>query len=442
MACMSLRVLTGIGFVMLMSVAWLRHAPAAKNAKIPAKVLHAPTPQPDRVILTWAGDPKTTQAVTWRTDTTVENAAAEIAVAEDGPLFRKKSRMVPARMERFTSDLGEALYHSVQFENLEPATKYVYRVGDGYNWSEWAHFTTASAKPAPLVFAYVGDAQNEIFDMWSRVVRSAYADAPKLNFLIHAGDLVNTADRDEQWGEWHRAAGWINMSVPSMPVPGNHEYGKQSNGERALNRNWKPQFTLPGNGLSGLEETNYYIDIQGVRIVALNTNLRQQEQAEWLDRLLSNNPNKWTVVTHHHPIFSTAKGRDNAELRQALKPVYDKYRVDLVLTGHDHSYGRSNVVAGQNRREGGTVYVVSVSGPKMYQVTPAPWMQRKAEDTQLYQIIRIDGDRLVYESRTARGALYDAFELRKRRNAANKIINRVPHTSENRRLPVDPVTTQ
>ncbi|MEP7365570.1 MAG: metallophosphoesterase family protein [Acidobacteriota bacterium] len=439
---MKLRLCAAVGFCLLGTVAWLRTAGAAKDLKIPLKVLHAPTAQPDRVILTWAGDPKSTQAVTWRTDLSVEKAAAEIAVAEDGPLFRKKSHQVPARTEHFTSELGEALYHSVQFEGLQPATKYVYRVGDGFNWSEWAHFTTASDKPEPFAFAYVGDAQNDIFEMWSRVIRSAYSDAPKLKFLIHAGDLINTPDRDDQWGEWHRAAGWINMSVPSVPVPGNHEYGKQSNGERALNRNWKPQFTLPGNGLPGLEETNYYLDIQGVRIIAINSNERQKEQAAWLDKVLANNPNKWTVVTHHHPIFSTAKGRDNPELRALLKPVYDKYRVDLVLTGHDHSYGRSNVVSGENRHEGGTVYVVSVSGPKMYEVTPAGWMQRKAEDTQLYQIIRVDGDRLLYGSRTARGVLYDSFELRKRRKAANAMVNRIPRTPENKRVFAEPSGAQ
>lgn len=438
MTDMRQRVWMAAGFCVLAGLAWMRTAPAAKDNKIPAKILHAPTAQPDRVILTWAGDPKTTQAVTWRTDVSVAKAAAEIAVAEDGPLFKKKKREVEARTEAYTSDLGPAHYHSVQFEGLTPSTKYVYRVGDGENWSEWAHFTTASEKAEPFAFAYVGDAQNDLFEMWSRVIRSAYSDAPKLKFLIHAGDLINTAERDEQWGEWHRAAGWINMSIPSVPVPGNHEYGKLSTGERGLNRNWRPQFTLPGNGVAGLEETNYYVDIQGVRVVALNTNVQQKEQAEWLDKLLENNPNKWTVVTHHHPIFSTAKGRDNKDLRAALKPVYDKHRVDLVLTGHDHSYGRSNVVAGENRREGGTVYVVSVSGPKMYEVTPAAWMQRKAEDTQLYQIIRVEGERLIYESRTARGDVYDAFELRKRRNAANVMVNRIPARPENRRGVIEP----
>ncbi|MBK7927303.1 MAG: fibronectin type III domain-containing protein [Bryobacterales bacterium] len=126
-------------------------------------------------------------AVTWRTDVSVEKAAAEIALAEDGPLFKKKKRGVEARTEAYTSDLGPAHYHSVQFEGLTAGTKYVYRVGDGENWSEWAHFTTASEKAEPFAFVYVGDAQNDLFEMWSRVIRSAYSDAPKVKFLMHAG---------------------------------------------------------------------------------------------------------------------------------------------------------------------------------------------------------------------------------------------------------------
>jgi 3',5'-cyclic AMP phosphodiesterase CpdA len=180
----------------------------------------------------------------------------------------------------------------------------------------------------------------------------------------------------------------------------------------------------------GLEETSYFIDLQGVRIVALNSNRQLKEQAEWLDQLLAGNKQTWTIAAFHHPVFSTARGRDNPELRALFQPIFDKHNVDLVLTGHDHSYGRSNLMSGATRREGGTVYVVSVSGPKMYAVTPREWMQRKAEDTQLFQIVRIDGGNLVFESRTARGDLYDSFQLRKHAKGGNELINRSPRSPE------------
>ena len=389
-----------------------------KDRKVPEAVIYRATPVPDRIILNWAGDPATTAAVTWRTDATVPVGVAQIAVAEDGPLFVKKAKSVNAELEK-----GAEHYHSVKFTGLAPSTQYVYRVGDGANWSDWNQFQTASAEPAPLEFIYVGDAQNDIYSLWSRLIRNGYSEAPKSRFILHAGDLVNRGIVDSEWGEWHAAAGWINRSLFAVPTPGNHEYPAREDKSRRLTEHWRKQFTLPENGLAGLEETNYWFDIQGVRIVSMNSNVRQKEQGEWLDKLLGNNPNKWTILTFHHPIFSTAKGRDNKELREMWQPIFDKHRVDMVLTGHDHTYGRSNVTSGTSTQMGGTVYVVSVSGPKMYNLERDPWMQRAAEDTQLYQVIRIDGKQLQYEARTARGLLYDAFTLKKVNGKPNKITN-------------------
>ena len=389
-----------------------------KDRRVADEVIYRATPVPDRIILTWASDPATTAAVTWRTDATVGAGVAQIAVAEDGPGFVKKAKAVKA-----STEMGPEHYHSVQFMGLLADTQYVYRVGDGANWSDWNQFQTSAAGPAPLEFIYVGDAQNDIYSLWSRLIRNGYSEAPKARFILHAGDLVNRGVVDSEWGEWHAAAGWINRAVFSVPTPGNHEYPAGEDKVRRLTGHWRKQFTLPENGVKGLEESNYWFDIQGVRIVSMNSNERQWEQAAWLDTLLANNPNKWTILTFHHPILSTAKGRDNKELREMWQPVFDKYRVDMVLTGHDHTYGRSNVATGTSARIGGTVYVVSVSGPKMYSLEPEPWMQRKAEDTQLYQIIRVDGKQLVYEARTARGVLYDAFTLTKVSGKPNRISN-------------------
>ena len=57
-------------------------------------------------------------------------------------------------------------------------------------------------------------------------------------------------------------------------------------------------------------------------------------------------------------------------------------------------------------------------------------MARAAENTQLYQIISIDGDALRYEARTATGELYDAFRLKKRAGERNELIDEIPETPE------------
>lgn len=397
-----------------------------------AKAWHQPQAMPDRIMLGWTSDPTTSMSVNWRTSLAVMGSRAEIAVAGDGPDFSKLATAVEAQSQKLVTEINEAAFHTAHFTGLKPDTIYAYRVGDGKNWSEWNQFRTASAKPDPFAFIYVGDAQANIYSYWSRVIRQAYSSAPDVRFILHAGDLVNRHNRDDQWGEWFHGAGWINSKVALFPVPGNHEYGNGPAGNREISPHWRPQFVLPENGPPGLEETCYYTDIQGVRVIGLNSNMMREEQAEWLERLLASNPNRWTILTFHHPVYSSSHGRDNKELRELWKPVFDKYKVDLVLTGHDHTYARSNLVSGVNMvANSGTVYVVSVSGPKMYKVDRESWMARSASRTQLYQVIRIGGDKLTYEARTATGSLYDAFELTKRPGKPNKLTNKIPRTPEN-----------
>lgn len=425
--------------LLTMPLAAHEQPPAAEPVQpVPEAEAHRPLAIPDRIILTWQGDPARSQAVSWRTDSSVTRAVAQIAEASADPRSVRGARTVTATTTPLTTDLGSAHYHTASFADLQPSTKYAYRVGDGVNWSEWIHFRTASASPEPFSFIYFGDAQNEIKSLWSRVIREAYSDLPDARFIIHAGDLVNRANRDAEWGEWFQAGGWVNAMVPSIPSPGNHEYEGSAAG-RQLSRHWRPQFALPTHGPSGLEETAYFIDYQGVRIISLNSNERREAQVPWLEALLRDNPNRWTVITFHHPIYASARGRDNAELRKLWQPLFTRYNVDLVLQGHDHTYARGNVPTGLNQREAdsGTVYVVSVSGPKMYAVQREPWMRRTAEDTQLYQLITIDGSRLRYEARTATGETYDAFDLQKRPRGGNRLIERVPKGVPERRRPAD-----
>src|SRR4051794_29969620 len=107
----------------------VKEAPT-EPAKFGPRQQHAPSPVPDRVILTWKGNPATSQAVTWRTDTSVTQAVSQLARAEGGPGFdphwgKKKDgpnrpTTHPARTELLKSDLSNTLYHSVNFEGLTP----------------------------------------------------------------------------------------------------------------------------------------------------------------------------------------------------------------------------------------------------------------------------------------------------------------------------------
>lgn len=400
-----------------------------------------PSKHPDRIIINLGEDPTTTMSVTWRTSIDIKEGFAEVAKATAAPKFWRTANSISAKTETLNANHIEkaevvANYHSATFTDLEPGTLYGYRVGDGKRWSEWIQFKTAASTSEKFSFLYVGDAQNYILELWSRLVREGYRKAPEASFIVHAGDLVNHAHNEKEWNEWFEAGGWIHRMLPSLPVPGNHEYRAiEEDGEKILSVQWKPQFTLPNNGPEGLKETAYYVDYQGVRIIGLNSLdwKKWKAQAEWLEDVLKKNPNRWTVVTYHYPLFSASSGRDNKRWRELLKPIFDKYEVDLALQGHDHSYARGrvtpkeyNMVSGVNKRDQtGTVYVVSVSGGKMYELKPDGWddyeaeRNRAGENTQLFQVITVDGNELAYESYTATGELYDSFGLIKNPNGPN-----------------------
>ncbi len=416
---------------------------------------HKPTVIPDRIILTWYADPCTTQAVTWRTSTEVTEACAEIApalagqkfVAEiDGQEYKKMTfnnglQRIVAETTLF--ELNEIRHHNhvVRFKNLEPGTRYVYRVGDGTTWSEWFQFRTAAREREPFSFIYFGDVQDNVRSMCPWVIREAYATAPRAAFSLHGGDLTAARSDDDMWGDWFHAGGFIYAMMPVIATPGNHEYLKGN--QWKIEPHWRAQFTFPENGPEELEELTYYVDYQNARIISMTSLEQQEQQAEWLEKVLADGGNRWNIITTHYPVYAAGNNRKSA-IRSIWKPIFDRHAVDLVLTGHDHVYSRSGLIGPGEAPtpppggRGGTIYVVSVAGPKMNTLEPHPdeptgFAKRKAEDTQMFQIISIDGDTLYYKAYTGTSDLYDAFTLKKGADGKNEIIEQIPPTPERRR---------
>ena len=108
---------------------------------------------------------------------------------------------------------------------------------------------------------------------------------------------------------------------------------------------WRPQFNLPVEKSLPIElhETCYYVDYNNTRIIILNSNKLSKEQDEWLEKL-HESKNDWLIVSFHHPIFPPA-GRNHYTKQQKEKWInlFNKYNVDLVLQGHDHSYVRGHI---------------------------------------------------------------------------------------------------
>ncbi|MBB6426786.1 purple acid phosphatase family protein [Sphingopyxis sp. JAI128] len=394
---------------------------------------YAPRNLPDRILLTPGADPAREMAVAFRTDTAQAESQAQLAVSVDGPTLEEKAVLVTGKTMPVDSSYGASFYHQVRFTGLTPDTVYAYRVKGAAGWSEWYQFRTAAAEVKPFRFLYLGDVQNGILTYASRVIRQAFHAHGDIRLTVHAGDLVgqrDDLDHDDEWGEWNDAGGYNYAIVPQVPATGNHEYVEvvQPDGSESykLGPYWPAQFALPANGAEAAKATTYYTDYQGVRFIVLDgtsaINLGSMKaQTDWLDAALASSKANWNVVLFHQPVFTCARPNDTKEIKAAWKPVFEKRKVDLVLQGHDHCYSRLTSEAGREasakaRADGsvqGPVYLVSVTGSKMYRLNDRAGSQpdKIAEATELYQIVDVEPQRLKFRTYTASGRLYDGFDL-------------------------------
>jgi 3',5'-cyclic AMP phosphodiesterase CpdA len=394
---------------------------------------------PTRIILGWTGDPASTQAVTWMTEEPVSYPQAQYAIASPNADFQRSAATIAADTISISPapEIKVRHYRAV-FEGLKPNTRYVYRVGDGTTWSEWINFRTAADSEKAFRFLYVGDAQNSIKSLWSRSIRAAYSAAPDARFIVYAGDVLAEGYDDSLWGEWWYGMNFIAAMIPSLPVPGNHDVHREPDSPDAdqvlsVSPLWNAHFSVPSNGPgTPLDHQSYYFDYQDVRFVFIDVNVFANEdfepaekdrvskmQAGWLEDTLKRNPNEWTIVVQHQPIFAVAKNREYAAMRAVLEPLFDHYHVDLVLEGHDHVYARTHkVFEGRvaEDSEPGTVYIISVSGPKMYTLDRhfESLMSKTRMNTQMYQIISIDKQTLDFQAYAIDGTLVDRFHLDKK----------------------------
>ena len=118
---------------------------------------------------------------------------------------------------------------------------------------------------------------------------------------------------------------WM-LGSSSMPRLGNHDNTNES-------------FYAPYN----MNGATYYTFKKGnVRFFALNSNYMDPKQLAWLENeLKSAGDGDWKVCYFHHPLYSSGKTHGSSiDLRQVLEPLFIKYHVDVVFSGHDHVYER------------------------------------------------------------------------------------------------------
>jgi predicted secreted protein len=345
---------------------------------------------PEQIHLTWGESPTTGVVVSW--------ASAGPAVR---PRVRIGQRVIAAEPRSYTDGInGEMVwtYHA-RVTGLRPGATYAYlvtadndsNVADPFS----AIFRTAPQGRAPFRFTSFGDLSTPNTDWVLSYGQSAYAVEAVESFqpLFHLlnGDLcyanLNPACQPGAWRDFGRNNQASAANRPWMPCPGNHEV-EFCNGPQGFT-SYLTRYSLPDNRMPGFGGRWYSFRVGSVLFVSLDaddvvyqdagafvagpgaltpvtsTGRRPIEpgtsfylrgysggrQTTWLERTLADGRGDrsvdWIIVQMHQcAASSSAANGSDLGIREQWLPLFDRYQVDLVLTGHDHSYERSFPVRG------------------------------------------------------------------------------------------------
>ncbi|MGE5481656.1 MAG: fibronectin type III domain-containing protein [Bacteroidota bacterium] len=389
---------------------------------------------PDQVALSWVDDPRTTVAIKWRTRVDVTGTQVEYWEAPAGEPAADTSpdSVPPADRQQvsglsfeWTSNLGSMRIHEVQLTGLKPGTRYAYRVGDGSSegWSAVHYFTTAPEAAGIVSILVFGDSQSYAtnYNLWRQTLQTALKDDLAEQFILHTGDLVDVGSAQLHWETWFRATCGVLEKIPFFPALGNHENAR--GGAVCL----QTHFQLPTNGPEELRELVYSFTYGNVHVVILNSEASGsaiEAQRRFLEEDLVQHQDKtWKIVVFHRTAYNVKWGRGNPDLIINYTPVFERYGVDLVLNGHDHSYARSFPIrAGQTAASptdlsGGVVYIVTGrSGVKTYTDTFQPqWAAAFGDGTRQPNYINLifQGRQVHIISRYVDGTVIDDVVLSK-----------------------------
>lgn len=245
-------------------------------------------------------------------------------------------------MDREVTEAEATKRHEVTLTGLRPGARYSYKLSDwqpsGALTAEDMAFTTDAGRGLAnfsfFVTADIGE-RIEAGTHQHQTVAMLRSQVPRPAFGLLAGDIVYP-DGDSDDYDTNFMTPWRDLLINTCvwPALGNHDWG--SNPETNFVREW----SLPNN------EHYYSFDYGNAHFIALdskNGSLHERtQQLAWLeqDLALQRGGAAWTFVYLHHPFMTCTYKGHLPELAQDLIPIFQQYEVDVVFTGHAHTYER------------------------------------------------------------------------------------------------------
>ena len=261
-----------------------------------------------------------------------------------------------------TIAVGAARIAEARVEDLQPASRYRYRVevGDAH-WDGEVATAPEVGKAVPFSFVVVGDSRGGV-ESHRRVVERMSQEVP--DFVLGTGDMVDDGSRQDQWQQFFDVENPLLRNNVYFPAVGNHD--RQGRGRTA--DTYRAYFSVPENGHE--TERYYAFTYATARFVILDSNIYSfalTDQTSWLERELAgarSDPSiRHIFVVMHHPPFSVSLHGGARDLRERWTPLFEQYQVSAVFSGHDHVYTRAE-------HEGVRYFISGGGGAPLYPRRP------------------------------------------------------------------------
>ncbi|AFE09810.1 alkaline phosphatase [Corallococcus coralloides DSM 2259] len=313
--------------------------------------------------------------------------------------------------------------HAVKLDGLSAGRTYGYVVeacGSKTGLRSFQTSTTSAATKAH--FTAMGDFGTG-GSMQKKVMAVMNTPQWRSELLLALGDNAypDGTDAEFQAHLFTPMAGLLR-EVPMFATPGNHEYVTNQA------QPYLDNMYLPANNPQGTERY-YSFDWGPVHFISLDSNCAVglasadrctlAAQKAWAESDLAANTRPWTVAFFHHPSWSSGEHGSQLTMRRQFGPLFEKYGVDLVLTGHDHDYERSKPMFGDNvasSTQRGIPYLVVGSGGATLRPFPnsqPAWTALRDNQAYGFLDVTVDGGTLTARLITSSNTVRDTLMLKK-----------------------------
>ena len=401
--------------------------------------------------------------LTWYANT---NTSGTVQLAKAGAMINGEFPSQFTTVEATNNQANDKgfYYNQATLANLEENTKYVYRVVNGDQVSKIYDFTTKDFDGS-YNFIFAGDPQigasgsaSKDTEGWDKTLSDSI-NKFNPNFILSAGDQVNTASDENQY------SGYLDheelTSVPQATTIGNHDSSSNA---------YTQHFNLPNETAKGetAAGTDYWYVYNNTLFMNINTNNTStaEHKAFMKEAIKENQDVRWKVVVFHHSVYSVASHSVESSIlkrREELTPVFDDLGIDVVLMGHDHVYVRSNMMKGMKVSQEtkdltsvtdpeGILYITanSASGSKYYDIKTniSTDFVAKMDQSKQRSISNIEVSEnsfkvttYLYNSNDNQWSTLDEFTINKSVETNNQEITLVPEETANDIRVVAPVGT-